>query len=158
MRWFRGNVVPLVALCAAAGLTGCTIYTRPAHYSARVGGTVGVVDETSYSAFHAELAPYGQWLNAPVCGRRFGEVWKPYSSQVGPEFTPYSTGGQWVATDQGWVFETSWEWGPIAYHYGRWCDDGRYGWVWVPGEQWGAAWVDWRYGGGYVGWAPLPPP
>jgi hypothetical protein len=32
-----------------------------------------------------------------------------------------------------------------------------YGWVWVPGAEWGPAWVDWRYGGGHAGWAPMPP-
>jgi hypothetical protein len=36
-----------------------------------------------------------------------------------------------------------------------------YGWVWVPGRdadlEWGPAWVSWRTGGDYVGWAPLPP-
>src|SRR5439155_23110527 len=32
-----------------------------------------------------------------------------------------------------------------------------YGWVWVPDTTWGPSWVDWRFGGGYVGWAPLPP-
>ncbi|HEX4138962.1 MAG TPA: DUF6600 domain-containing protein, partial [Candidatus Methylacidiphilales bacterium] len=29
--------------------------------------------------------------------------------------------------------------------------------VWVPGYTWAPAWVSWRYGDGYVGWAPLPP-
>jgi hypothetical protein len=29
--------------------------------------------------------------------------------------------------------------------------------VWVPGYEWGPAWVSWRFGGNYVGWAPLPP-
>jgi hypothetical protein len=27
----------------------------------------------------------------------------------------------------------------------------------VPGREWGPAWVSWRTGGDYVGWAPLPP-
>ena len=31
------------------------------------------------------------------------------------------------------------------------------GWCWVPGYTWGPAWVSWRYGDGYCGWAPLPP-
>ena len=30
-------------------------------------------------------------------------------------------------------------------------------WVWVPGVEWAPAWVTWRVGGGYIGWAPLPP-
>ncbi len=31
------------------------------------------------------------------------------------------------------------------------------GWVWVPGDEWAPAWVSWRKGNDYVGWAPLPP-
>src|SRR6185369_4273322 len=31
------------------------------------------------------------------------------------------------------------------------------GWCWVPGTEWAPSWVDWRYGEGFVGWAPLPP-
>jgi hypothetical protein len=48
-------------------------------------------------------------------------------------------------------------WGWAAYHYGRWYFDPRYGWVWVPGTEWAPAWVSFYQGGGYVGWAPLPP-
>jgi hypothetical protein len=50
-------------------------------------------------------------------------------------------------------------WGGIPYHYGRWAYDSYYGWVWVPEDDliWAPAWVAWRYGDDYVGWAPLPP-
>src|SRR5262245_38942878 len=139
MRWFRGSFVTLVAVCSVAGLAGCTVYTRPAHYSARVraGATVTAADESSYSVFHAELAPYGHWFDAPVCGRRFGQVWKPSEAIVASDFVPYETGGEWVPTDQGWVFEADWEFSPIVFHYGRWCDDARFGWVWVPDTEWG---------------------
>jgi hypothetical protein len=34
---------------------------------------------------------------------------------------------------------------------------GGRGWCWIPGTLWGPAWVSWRWGGGYVGWSPLPP-
>src|SRR5690606_41074587 len=30
-------------------------------------------------------------------------------------------------------------------------------WAWIPGYEWGPAWVDWRSGGGYYGWAPMSP-
>jgi hypothetical protein len=30
-------------------------------------------------------------------------------------------------------------------------------WVWIPGIEWAPAWVSWRVGGGYIGWAPLAP-
>ncbi len=158
MRWCRGTLVPVAVICAAPALGGCTVYTEPARVSA--GATVrsmGTVESDSFSLFYDALTPAGQWLEAPVCGRRFGRVWRPDPREVGGDFTPYRTGGEWVATDQGWAFESDFDWGWATFHYGRWCDDPRYGWVWVPGDEWAPAWVDWRYGGGYVGWAPLPP-
>ena len=32
------------------------------------------------------------------------------------------------------------------------------GWCWVPGVEWAPAWVSWRMGGDYIGWAPCGPP
>jgi hypothetical protein len=29
------------------------------------------------------------------------------------------------------------------------------GWYWIPGNAWGPAWVNWAYGGDYIGWCPL---
>ena len=49
------------------------------------------------------------------------------------------------------------DWGWVVYHYGRWAHDRGLGWFWVPGDEWAPAWVDWRYGGDDIGWAPLPP-
>lgn len=54
-----------------------------------------------------------------------------------------------------WVSDYSWGWAP--FHYGRWTFDNYYGWMWIPGTEWGPAWVAWRSGGGYYGWAPLGP-
>jgi translation initiation factor IF-2 len=36
-----------------------------------------------------------------------------------------------------------------------WTD--AYGWVWIAGAAYSPAWVDWRYGGGYIGWGPMYP-
>jgi hypothetical protein len=44
-----------------------------------------------------------------------------------------------------------------VYHYGRWYYDDYYGWIWIPDDVWGPAWVEWRYSDDYIGWAPLPP-
>src|SRR6185295_16099205 len=41
--------------------------------------------------------------------------------------------------------------------YGEWVDYPDYGWMWVPGYEWSPAWVAWRDGGDYYGWAPLRP-
>ena len=69
---------------------------------------------------------------------------------------PY-TYGHWVWTVDGWLWLSDWSWGWAPFHYGRWSYDAIYGWVWVPGHVWAPAWVAWRTGGGWVGWAPLPP-
>lgn len=170
MRSRHGMGVPAAVSCAAAALAGCTIHSEPARFTTRAEVGVGtpvaapparpaydVSVSASVAPFHDALAPAGQWLEAPVCGGRFGPVWRPDPRVVGPDFVPYRTGGEWVSTDQGWAFVSDHEWGWATYHYGRWCPDPRYGWVWVPGSEWAPAWVDWQYGGGYVGWAPLPP-
>ena len=104
--------------------------------------------------FQSALEPYGSWQPHP----RFGEVWVPYD--LPPGWRPY-TYGRWVYTDEwGWYWvsdEEEADWGWVAFHYGRWAHDQRLGWFWVPGDEWGPAWVDWRRGDDYVGWAALPP-
>ncbi|GAB3959791.1 hypothetical protein GCM10028805_56550 [Spirosoma harenae] len=102
-------------------------------------------------SFYDELAPYGQWTQYP----NYGNVWIP---NAGPDFQPYASGGHWVMTEYGntWVSDYAWGWAP--FHYGRWIYDPAYGgWIWVPGSDWAPAWVTWRSGGGYYGWAPLAP-
>jgi hypothetical protein len=105
--------------------------------------------QTSTDYFHQRLSPYGQW--GTHAG--YGEVWRP---RVAASWRPYST-GHWVYSDYGWTWaaDESWGWGP--FHYGRWYHDASLGWGWVPGNVWAPAWVDWRSGGGYLGWAALPP-
>lgn len=104
--------------------------------------------------FREALSPYGRWQNHS----RWGEVW--IADHVASDWRPY-TRGRWIYTDEwGWYWDVASEeadWGWVTYHYGRWVYDGELGWMWVPGEDWGPAWVDWRYGDDYVGWAPLPP-
>ncbi len=102
-------------------------------------------------SFYDELAPYGQWAQHPG----YGDVWTP---NVNPDFQPYATGGHWVMTEFGntWVSDYAWGWAP--FHYGRWIFDQAYGgWLWIPGTDWAPAWVSWRSGGDYYGWAPLGP-
>jgi hypothetical protein len=103
------------------------------------------------AAFTAQLSPYGTWSEV----EGYGSVWQPSSQIVGTGFIPY-TDGKWVYTNAGWVFVSSYEWGWGPFHYGNWVflDSG---WYWRPGATWGPAWVEWRYGNGYFGWAPLPP-
>jgi hypothetical protein len=100
--------------------------------------------------FYDELSPYGDWVQT----RDYGWAWFPRS--VHPYWRPY-TDGRWVTTEYGWTWASNEPFGWATYHYGRWERDPRFGWLWVPGTVWGPAWVSWQYGGGYVGWAPLPP-
>jgi hypothetical protein len=107
---------------------------------------------SSVAEFYQALAPYGTWFVLP----ERGWVWQPDPAEVGSDFVPY-TQGHWVLTDVGWTFVSDHPWGWAPFHYGRWFLDDRYGWLWEPGTDWAPAWVDWRAGAGYVGWAPLAP-
>lgn len=105
---------------------------------------------TATSEFHAPLAAHGTWITVGTYGR----CWRPAGVSV--SWRPY-TFGRWVWTDCGWYWESDEPWAWACYHYGNWIFDPQFGWVWVPGVEWSPAWVSWRIGGGYCGWAPLPP-
>ncbi len=112
---------------------------------AQFGGSV------SFQTFYNELSPYGNWSSHP----KYGSVWTPYG--VGRNFQPYGTDGHWVMTEFGNTWVSDFQWGWATFHYGRWFYDDYLGWAWVPDYEWGPAWVDWRSGNGYYGWAPLWP-
>lgn len=106
--------------------------------------------DVSFQVFYDQLSPYGEWVNYP----NWGYVWIP---DAGPDFVPYSTQGHWILTDDGWAWTSDYSWGWAPFHYGRWDYDQYYGWFWVPGNEWGPAWVTWRRAEGYYGWAPMEP-
>ena len=132
----KAVVAALLALSAAA------VVPTPAAAEVSVGVSVGV--------FHERLSPYGQWV---VVGR-YGSCWRP--RHVARTWRPYTV-GYWAYGDFGWTWESTEDWGWATYHYGRWYYDPFYGWVWIPGFTWAPGYVAWRYGGDWVGWAPLPP-
>ena len=102
------------------------------------------------SHFYDYLSGYGSW----VYFSPYNYVWIPHVTTYG--WRPY-TYGHWVYTNYGWTWVSQFEWGWAPFHYGRWGWDVDMGWFWVPGTVWGPAWVAWRRGGVYLGWAPLPP-
>ena len=104
----------------------------------------------SYSDFYENLAPYGQWIEDP----KYGYVWSP---NVDGSFRPYYTSGHWAMTDYGNTWISDYPWGWACFHYGRWTYDNYYGWLWIPGVNWGPAWVSWRDADVSYGWAPLGP-
>lgn len=105
----------------------------------------------SFQVFYDNLSPYGHWIDYP----EYGYVWNP---NVGSGFRPYSTMGHWEWSDEyEWIWVSDYDWGWAPFHYGRWFFDPAYGWLWMPGYDWSPAWVAWRGGGDYYGWAPLRP-
>ena len=121
-------------------------YEDDGYYENNQGG-----GEVSYQTFYDELSPHGRWIDYP----QYGYVWVP---NAGPSFRPYSTNGHWVWTDgYQWMWVSNYSWGWAPFHYGRWFYDPFYGWVWMPGYEWSPAWVAWRSGGDYYGWAPIRP-
>ena len=109
-------------------------------------------DEVSVDFFYDNLSSYGSWIDVD----NYGYCFQPNVAVSNSDWRPYSD-GYWAYTDVGWTWVSYEDFGWATYHYGRWANLESYGWVWVPGYEWGPAWVSWRTGGDYVGWAPLPP-
>jgi hypothetical protein len=109
--------------------------------------------EVSVDFFYNNLSG-GSWVEVGD----YGYCWQPDVAANDPSWRPY-TDGYWAYTDVGWTWVSYEDFGWATYHYGRWVRLSDYGWMWVPGRnlEWGPAWVSWRTGGAYIGWAPLPP-
>jgi len=107
-------------------------------------------EDVSVEVFYNQLSPYGDWLDAGD----YGYVWHP--RDAGDDWRPY-VDGHWAYTDSGWTWLSDEPYSWAVYHYGRWTQIESVGWVWVPGTEWGPAWVSFRYSDRHVGWAPLPP-
>jgi hypothetical protein len=109
--------------------------------------------EVSVDLFYNNLSG-GNWIEVGD----YGYGWQPDVAVSDSNWRPYAD-GYWAYTDVGWTWVSYEDFGWATYHYGRWARLADYGWVWFPGSdlEWGPAWVSWRTGGDYVGWAPLPP-
>ena len=126
------------------------------HYTAALAALVAPAclpsqasaQDADFSFFEEALSPYGEWVDV----RGHGACWHP---DVEADWAPY-TNGYWAYTDVGWTWVSHEPFGSIVFHYGRWLLTSG-GWCWVPGSDWAPAWVSWRRGGDYVGWAALPP-
>ena len=103
--------------------------------------------------FYQELSPYGRWILAEDSQW----WWQPGAALKDSAWRPYWDEGRWLNTDQGWYWSSDYPWGWAPFHYGRWQLHPHHGWIWSPDRTWGPAWVVWRTGGDYCGWAPLPP-
>jgi hypothetical protein len=141
MNILRRTIAP-TAILALTLLTG--VAAPASHAAVSVNGAV------SFDFFYSDLAPHGSWL----VSAQYGRVWQP--AVYAPGWNPYYD-GHWVYTDCGWTWVSDYDWGDVPYHYGTWYDDASLGWIWVPGTTWAPAWVTFRTGPDFIGWAPVAP-
>jgi hypothetical protein len=102
--------------------------------------------------FQQELDAHGWWVEDQC-----GTVWVPRHDIVGASFYPYMSHGHWAYTAEGYSWASDFPWGNRTFHYGRWYWSKTWGWVWSPSGRYTTAAVEWRFGGGHMGWRPLPP-
>jgi|GEM_PF-3056587 len=133
------------AACALAMLIGAPLAGAPALVSAAHAQA-----EVSFNVFFDRLSSNGVWVKSD----RYDYVWCP---SVDTDWMPYSRGHWIYLADRGWYFDSDEPFAWAVYHYGRWYRDTNIGWCWVPGDVWSPAWVTWRRGDDYLGWAPLQP-
>ncbi|MEP6863154.1 MAG: DUF6600 domain-containing protein [Deltaproteobacteria bacterium] len=134
---------------AEATANGTVAEPEPSADPNDAGYDMGQVDDAEIDA---TLEGYGTWEDSDDYGR----VWRPDTTAVGVDFTPYETCGSWIWSDAGWNFNCDYSWGWLPFHYGRWGWFDGY-WGWQPGYAWSSGAVEWRGGGGYTGWRPLAP-
>jgi len=135
-----------LTFATAALLLAASLGSGPAPRQAAAAGV-----DVDISVFYTSLAPYGDWVNLDTYG------WSFVPENVDFGWRPYTL-GQWEWVEPyGWTWVSDESFGWATYHYGRWTYVDDYGWAWVPGTTWGPAWVAFRYGDPWIGWAPLPP-
>ena len=132
-------------------LAGTTTLVRAQGYEENYQDDGYNTGNVSLQTFYDELSPYGTWIQDP----QYGYVWRPDVNQE--EFRPYYTNGRWAMTEYGNTWVSNYDWGWAPFHYGRWVINSYRQWIWLPDTNWGPAWVDWRSGDGYYGWAPMAP-
>lgn len=104
-------------------------------------------------AFYEVLRDHGTFIDSD----RYGVLFCPHPDEVGADFQPYLR-GHWVMSEAGWTFTSDLKISWVTDHYGRWVEAGLHNcnWAWVPGGQWGPAWVDFRVGEKVIAWRPQP--
>jgi hypothetical protein len=155
IKYLPGKAGTVFCIILITASVGCTAYEERPRDEGGYAEPSGPSDSSyveirTESDFYEPLSPYGRW---EVVGS-YGRCWIPGGVDSG--WSPYSN-GYWQQTDAGWYWASDEPWGWATYHYGRWDSSPEFGWYWVPQTRWAPAWVSWRQGGGYVGWAPLSP-
>lgn len=104
-------------------------------------------DASALASIERGLSDYGTWSEDDT----YGTIWTPNDEA----FVPYATDGRFadVGGDLVWTSDVAWG---TTLHHGRWvrCKER---WRWVPGSEYGGAWVTVRHEGDRTSWAPMPP-
>jgi hypothetical protein len=104
-------------------------------------------------AFYEVLRDYGTWVETD----RYGTIFCPHPDVLGADFQPFSR-GHWTMTEHGWTFVSNSKVSWVTDHYGHWVEAGltHCSWAWLPGSNWGPAWVEWRVSDRVIAWRPKP--
>ena len=137
------------------GATAIALCLAPISFGAMpfalgIGTAEAATANVSINVFFKPLASHGVWVKHP----KYHYVFCP---KVDAKWRPYTHGHWLYMKNYGWYFASDEPFAWAVYHYGRWFSDQKLGWCWVPGNAWAGAWVSWRRGNDYIGWAPLEP-
>lgn len=115
--------------------------------TARVGSASAAYLPEEERYYSSALDYNGTWENEAD----YGPVWYP---RVAADWRPYSQGSWSYTSHYGWLWVGIDNWSWPTHHYGRWGISSNR-WFWIPGRQWGPAWVAWGSAPGFVSWCPL---
>lgn len=87
--------------------------------------------------FYSQLRPHGTWIQVA----EYGYAWRPHIAMANRAWQPYHDGGQWVLVNNSWCWKSSYNWGSVAFQYGRWTHAVNIGWVWLPSRERCSTWV-----------------
>jgi len=65
------------------------------------------------ASFYDDLRPYGNWIYLEGSGW----CWQPYEVRTVSNWQPYCDNGTWVYSEDGWYWQSYYNWGWAPFHY-----------------------------------------
>lgn len=148
------NTGPRVVRCRLRwllGAVGCALVGQATEARAQFDAMIPDQKPIPIEAFYEVLRDYGTWIDTD----RYGHLFCPHPDVVGADFQPFLR-GHWTMSEHGWTFVSNSKISWVTDHYGHWVEAGvqHCTWGWLPGSNWGAAWVDWRVSDRVIAWRP----
>jgi len=69
-------------------------------------------DPSALTDFRPALDPYGTWVDDGT----YGTAWTPNQDEVGADFVPYDSDGQWDYVDGDYLWVSAFAWGWVCFH------------------------------------------